>query len=137
MDRLQVQWSGTTRIFDGPRVVVGRESDCDVPVSDGRASRHHLTLLREGSAWVAVDSSSNGTYVAGQRITRTPLPAGPLNLHLGGPDGETVVVTVLASQPAPPAPADSGCPAAAGGPGLLPSGAGPGAADPAAAAARR
>lgn len=112
MDRLQVQWSGTTRIFDGPRVVVGRESDCDVPVSDGRASRHHLTLLREGSAWVAVDSSSNGTYVAGQRITRTPLPAGPLSLHLGGPDGETVVVTVLASQPAPPAPSAPAAPAA-------------------------
>lgn len=104
MERLQVQWSGTTRIFDGPRVVVGRELDCDVPVSDARASRHHLTLVVEGGAWVAVDSSSNGTFVAGQRITRLPLTGAPVSLHLGGPSGEPVVVSVLARQPAPPTP---------------------------------
>ncbi|KRB76891.1 hypothetical protein ASE01_08970 [Nocardioides sp. Root190] len=98
MDRLQVQWSGTTRTFEGPRVVVGRELDCDVPVADARASRHHAFLQVEDGMWVVVDASSNGTFVAGQRITRLPLTGAPVSLHLGGPTGEAVVVTVLAAQ---------------------------------------
>ncbi len=95
MDRLLVQWAGTTRTFDGDRVVIGRELDCDVPVADARASRHHAIVQREGGGWVVVDSSSNGTYVAGRPITRLPLTPAPTSLHLGGPTGEAVVVTVL------------------------------------------
>ncbi|WP_435770924.1 FHA domain-containing protein [Nocardioides sp. SYSU DS0651] len=103
MDRIQVQWAGNTRTFDGPRVVIGRELDCDVPVADARASRHHAFLQVEDGGWVVVDASSNGTYVAGQRITRLPLTGGPVSLHLGGPVGEPVVVSVVAArQPAPP-----------------------------------
>ncbi|MBM9459609.1 ATP-binding cassette domain-containing protein [Nocardioides sp. zg-536] len=119
MDRVQVQWSGSTRTFDGPRVVIGRELDCDVPVTDARASRHHAFLEREHGAWVVIDASSNGTFVAGQRITRVPLGGAPVSLNLGGPAGESVVVSLvpvahgrpaLAPQPAQPVP-----PAAAAG----------------------
>lgn len=104
MDRLQVQWSGTTRTFDGPRVVIGREVDCDVPVTDARASRHHAVIAVEDGVWVVADSSSNGTFVSGQRITRMPLRGGPISLHVGGPVGEAVVVTVLAAQHGGPPP---------------------------------
>ncbi|UMG93422.1 FHA domain-containing protein [Nocardioides sp. TF02-7] len=100
---LQVQWAGTTRTFDGDRVVIGREADCDVVVRDGQASRHHALLQREAGAWVVVDTSTNGTFVQGRRITRMPVPPNPLSLHLGGPAGEPVVVTVL-SVPHAPAP---------------------------------
>lgn len=99
-----MQWAGQTRTFDGPRVVVGRELDCDVPVTDAKASRHHLFLQVEDGAWVAVDASSNGTFVSGRQITRLPLTGAPLSLHLGGPTGEPVVVSVLASAVAPPPP---------------------------------
>lgn len=102
MDRIQVQWSGTTRTFDGPRVVIGRELDCDVPVTDARASRHHVFIQVENGAWVVVDASTNGTFVAGQRITRLPLTGGPVSLNLGGPAGESVVLSVLADRGAPP-----------------------------------
>ncbi|GAB4002643.1 ATP-binding cassette domain-containing protein [Nocardioides ultimimeridianus] len=106
MDRLQVQWAGSARTFDGPRVVVGREADCDVLVSDGRASRHHVYLHREPDGWVLTDASSNGTYVAGQRISRVPLGPQPLTVNLGDPAGEPVVVAVVVPAPAPaPAPA--------------------------------
>ena len=98
MDRIQVQWSGNTRTFDGPRVVIGRELDCDVPVADARASRHHAFLQVEGGSWFVVDASSNGTFVSGQRITRLPLTGTSVSLHLGGPVGEPVVVSVLSSQ---------------------------------------
>ncbi|MBU2696017.1 FHA domain-containing protein [Nocardioides sp. WV_118_6] len=95
MDRLQVQWAGQTRTFDGPRVVIGRELDCDVPVTDARASRHHAFLQVEDGGWVVVDASSNGTFVSGQRITRLSVGGAPVSLHLGGPVGEPVVVSVL------------------------------------------
>ncbi|MBV6729449.1 FHA domain-containing protein [Nocardioides daeguensis] len=108
MDRLQVQWAGQTRTFDGPRVVVGRELDCEVAVTDAKASRHHVVLQVEDGAWVVVDQSSNGTYVSGQRVSRLQLTGAPVSLHLGGPTGEPVVVSVLAPAvppPPPPAPA--------------------------------
>ncbi|MEZ0578302.1 FHA domain-containing protein [Nocardioides sp. MH1] len=104
--RLQVEWAGTTRTFDGDRVVVGREADCDVQVTEPSASRHHAVVQLEGDAWVVVDTSSNGTFVRGQRISRVAVPVGPMSLHLGGPTGEAVVVSaapVVAAQSAAPA----------------------------------
>ncbi len=103
--RLRVDWAGTSRTFDGDRVVVGREVDCDVPVTDGRASRHHVLLQREGEVWMVVDTSTNGTFVQGRPITRTPVPPGSLSLHLGGPAGEAVVVSLVPAAVASPAPA--------------------------------
>jgi ABC transport system ATP-binding/permease protein len=104
--RLQVEWGGMTRTFDGDRVVIGREADCDVTVHEPSASRHHAVLQREPSGWVVVDTSSNGTFVRGQRVTRLAVPMSPLSLHLGGPAGEAVVVSMVAaapaSRPAPP-----------------------------------
>jgi len=104
-DRVQVQWAGTTRTFTGDRVVIGREHDCDVPVTDGRASRHHALVQREAGAWVVVDTSTNGTFAAGERITRLPVPPGGISVHLGGPAGEAVMIT-----PVPAAQAAAGVP---------------------------
>ncbi|TYL51451.1 FHA domain-containing protein [Nocardioides sp. BGMRC 2183] len=105
MDRIQVQWSGATRTFSGPTVVIGREAGCDVLVSDTQASRHHARLQWEPTGWVLHDTSSNGTYVDGRAISRLPLAASPLRFHLGGPDGEEVVVAAVPSAPpAPPPP---------------------------------
>ncbi|RHW27084.1 FHA domain-containing protein [Nocardioides immobilis] len=105
--RLQVEWGGTTRTFDADRVVIGREADCDVVVSEPSASRHHVVLQRESGSWVVVDTSSNGTFVRGQRINRLAVPMNPLSLHLGGPAGEAVLVRLVdapasASRPVPP-----------------------------------
>lgn len=97
-----------TRTYDVDRVVIGREADCEVVVSEPSASRHHAVLQREGSEWVVVDTSSNGTFVRGQRITRMAVPMSPLSLHVGNPAGEAVVVTLVeapagpASRPVPP-----------------------------------
>ncbi len=101
-----MQWAGGTRTFAGPRVVVGRELDCDVPVTDTRASRRHAYLQVEDGGWVVVDASSNGTFVSGRRITRLQLTGAPVSLHLGGPAGEPVVVSIVpaTSRPVPAAP---------------------------------
>ena len=92
---LRVESAGTTRTYDVDRVVIGREADCDVVVSEPSASRHHAVVQREGDGWVVVDTSSNGTFVRGQRITRMAVPMNPLSLHLGGPAGEAVVVSLV------------------------------------------
>lgn len=97
VDRLQVRWSGGTRTFDGDRVLIGREPDCDIRVTDGEASRRHATLHREGGRWTVVDSSSNGTFVDGRRIDRLPVTTSPVTLRLGAPDGESVSVVSLAA----------------------------------------
>ncbi len=115
--RVQVEWASATRTFDADRVVIGREADCDVVVHEPAASRHHVVLQREGGSWVVVDTSSNGTFVRGQRITRLALPMSPLSLHLGGPAAEAVVVSLVAAgppayQPAPAPPPYQPTPAA-------------------------
>lgn len=101
--RLTVQTAQGRREFDQDLVVVGREPDCDVVVADPRASRHHLTFERQGDAWYAVDSSSGGTWLAGQRIGRVPLHAGATALALGDPQGEAVQAwQSVVVAPAPP-----------------------------------
>jgi len=97
------------------RVVIGRETTCDVVLSDPRASRHHLTLQPDGDAWVAVDSSSGGTYVAGERARRHRLGTAETLLRLGGLDGESITVWLtrppVPSSPDPAAPAVPAAPA--------------------------
>ena len=52
-------------------VVIGRGTECDVVIRDGKASRRHCQLTRkEGGAFLLEDlGSKNGTYVNGARIT--------------------------------------------------------------------
>lgn len=112
--RLVVQTARGRRELDQERVVVGREQTCDVVVDDPRASRHHLTFERAGGSWYAVDSSSGGTFVAGQRIERLPLHAGATVLHLGDPQGETIQAwQVTPAPPQPPTPPPYAAPAPA------------------------
>jgi ABC transport system ATP-binding/permease protein len=101
--RLRVDAAGVTRYFDGDRVVIGREADADLVVSHPRASRHHVTIQREGATWAVIDTSSNGTWLQGTRITRVPLPNTPVSIHLGEPSGEEVRLAVVAAEPAAPA----------------------------------
>lgn len=55
---------GTEHALRGSRVVVGRSSDCDVPLDDPTVSRRHAALVRRGEEWWVVDlESTNGTQV--------------------------------------------------------------------------
>ena len=59
------------------RVVLGRGSDCDIPLSDPNVSRRHAELRQEGSAYWIVDlDSTNGTEVNGEQATRAKLEDG-------------------------------------------------------------
>lgn len=56
--------------LDKPRMVVGREPSCDVPIDNLGISRQHCAFINKGEAFVVQDlGSSNGTYVNGIKVT--------------------------------------------------------------------
>ena len=72
-----LMWDGRERNLDGPTVVIGRSSDCDIVVGDPNVSRRHAEVRRVGRGFSLVDlGSTNGTEVNGQRVTETSLMNG-------------------------------------------------------------
>lgn len=58
-------------------LIVGRSSRCDVVLADVTVSRRHARLLRRDGSWVLQDlSSTNGSYLNGQRVGRCELRPG-------------------------------------------------------------
>jgi hypothetical protein len=113
--------TGRSYDFDQPVVRLGRMPDSDVIFdahADLDASGRHCEIRREGDQWVLVDvGSRNGTFVAGQRITRHVLrhgeelecgPGGPrlrVELHAASPSvGSTPVRPNAATMAATPVP---------------------------------
>jgi hypothetical protein len=60
---------GTRFTLDDQPVTIGRLPDCEVVLSDGRASRHHARIHPRGEEFVLVDlGSTNGSRVNGMRV---------------------------------------------------------------------
>jgi predicted component of type VI protein secretion system len=58
--------AGREFLFDDSResaVVLGRGSDCDVIVTDGKASRRHAVIEKRRDKFMLADQSANGTFV--------------------------------------------------------------------------
>ena len=85
----------------GERSFVGRHSESDVYIPDGRLSRRHLQIERVGDSFIASDAgSSNGTVLNGSRLyDATALKDGDM-LDLGG----LTVKVVLRSEEGAPQP---------------------------------
>ncbi len=65
-----------TRLGDKP-CYVGRGSEAGLYVSDSGVSRKHAMLIPDGETYVLIDTeSANGTFVAGQRVSRHVLRDG-------------------------------------------------------------
>jgi pSer/pThr/pTyr-binding forkhead associated (FHA) protein len=59
------------------RAVVGRDADCDVPLSNLSVSRKHAAVAETAGGWVVEDLSSvNGTFLKGKRVTDAVLSSG-------------------------------------------------------------
>jgi Nif-specific regulatory protein len=79
MPRLVVHEPGgvATSVQVGDQVLIGRDTGMQVALGDGKVSRHHATISRDGDGWVVVDAESrHGTFVNGERVTRRPLRDG-------------------------------------------------------------
>ncbi len=74
--------------FPGPSVTVGRSRDCDLvlPDEEGPASsgRHAEVVHEEGAWWIRDLSSTNGTFVNGERVESARLRDGD-QIGVGGP----------------------------------------------------
>jgi len=59
------------------RIIIGRDSGCDVIISDPNSSRIHAEIVREDEAWVFSDKKSlNGSCINGDRVMRQVLIPG-------------------------------------------------------------
>jgi serine/threonine protein kinase len=64
------------RIFQD-KTVMGRSSDCDIPVRAADVSKRHCQiLLQRGEVWVEDLGSANGTFINDQRVKRAVLEDG-------------------------------------------------------------
>jgi pSer/pThr/pTyr-binding forkhead associated (FHA) protein len=63
----------TSVALSKPSATLGRGEDCDVILDGETVSRRHCSITRWGNAYFLVDSSRNGTFVNGQRISQVQL----------------------------------------------------------------
>jgi pSer/pThr/pTyr-binding forkhead associated (FHA) protein len=62
-------------------LTIGRSSESALVIRDDYTSSHHARLMLRGDSWAIQDlDSTNGTFVAGRRVT-----GGPVGLALGTP----------------------------------------------------
>jgi pSer/pThr/pTyr-binding forkhead associated (FHA) protein len=59
---------GREYVLHGRPLVIGREAGCDVVLDSAKVSRRHAELLMSARGYVLVDSSTNGTFVNGDRV---------------------------------------------------------------------
>ena len=61
----------------GNRTIIGRDSSCDITISDPKSSRIHAEIVREGYAFIFSDKNSlNGSYINSDRVMRQVLIPG-------------------------------------------------------------
>ncbi|MFC9998758.1 BTAD domain-containing putative transcriptional regulator [Nocardia sp. NPDC127526] len=71
---------------------IGRLSDNDIPLHDGRVSRHHALIVDNGMTYVLKDlHSSNGVYVNGARVVDSAVLSDGSTIRIG----DTSLVFVL------------------------------------------
>jgi transcriptional regulator with GAF, ATPase, and Fis domain len=89
--------SETTVPISDPEIVIGRSRQSHVKLLTEQVSRQHCRLVRSGRGYRIVDgSSSNGTYVNGQRISERDLADGDA-IAVG-----SATITYRDGEPAPP-----------------------------------
>jgi len=100
---LRITWSGGTTVFgEGQNPTVGRVPECSVTIADAQVSRAHLSFVLVDGRWTFEDTSSNGTFIGGQRVTVGAI-AGPIEMRLGGPAGPVLqVAPVAVTEPSAP-----------------------------------
>lgn len=102
--------SGETRslrLAEGASAVVGRSDETDVPLNadvDIAASSRHAQIVASGGSLFLYDlGSTNGTWVAGQKVQQAALPSGTrVVFGRGGPEAE-ILWAPDAPAPLPPA----------------------------------
>lgn len=62
-------------------MTIGRSSECGLVIRDDYTSSHHARLMLRGGTWAIQDlDSTNGTFLAGSRVSGGPAP-----INIGDP----------------------------------------------------
>ncbi|MFL6000584.1 MAG: FHA domain-containing protein [Streptomyces sp.] len=104
MPELVLEANGRTWTLDPSRPYsLGRDPQGDIVFDDARVSWRHATISWNGRGWVIDDhSSTNGTFVHGQRIHQTEIGPGTA-VHLGNAsDGPLLSLSGTAAPAAEP-----------------------------------
>jgi pSer/pThr/pTyr-binding forkhead associated (FHA) protein len=97
-------------------LVIGRDASCEVVVTNKDVSRRHAEIVTSPTGYVVVDSSTNGTFVNGQRVNGQMVLARADVIRVGTSDFRFYADTAAAA----PAPAPAGpSPSLAAAPGAL------------------
>ncbi|MER7558462.1 FG-GAP-like repeat-containing protein [Nocardioides sp. NPDC126508] len=93
------------RLEPGRSYTLGRKQGADVLVAADLISSAHASIAFVDGAWQLTDlNSTNGTYVAGQRVATVTLAPGVSVMAGGADDGVRIDVEAAAWAPPPPAP---------------------------------
>ncbi len=66
--RLVSLTDGREYAIGGGSLVIGRSTECDVVLTSRNVSRRHAEIIQSPKGYLLVDSSTNGTFVNGERI---------------------------------------------------------------------
>jgi putative serine protease PepD len=96
---LAVVANGKRREFPASQAVsIGRDAGNDIVLDDDLvSSRHVVVAYQQGSGWTATDSSRNGTYVDGRRLTAPYRIERKAVLSLGAATGAEVELAPILS----------------------------------------
>jgi pSer/pThr/pTyr-binding forkhead associated (FHA) protein len=107
-------------------LVIGREAGCDIVVPNKDVSRRHAEIFASPQGYVLVDSSTNGTWVNGERVEAQRVLARADVIRIGdhefrfyadrAPEPAPAPAPVAAPAPPAPAPRPAPPPAAASAP---------------------
>ncbi len=103
---------GREYVISGQSMVFGRDAGCDVVITGKNVSRRHSEIMATPKGYVLIDSSTNGTFVNGERVEGQRLLARADVIRIGNDEfrfyADRAPVT---PGPAPKGPAPSAAPA--------------------------
>src|SRR5574341_147627 len=100
---------GREYVISGPSMVFGRDAGCDVVITYKNVSRRHAEIMATPKGYVLVDSSTNGTFVNGERVEGQRLLARADVIRIGNDEFRFYADRAPATPgPGPSAPAPSG-----------------------------
>lgn len=95
---------GEIQEFVDPEISIGRFPHCQVlfPIDFVIISRNHARIIREGNRFKLIDSSTNGTFVNGNRVMEHYLKSGDVITFAEGGPKVSFLTQVEAEHPQPP-----------------------------------
>jgi ABC-type multidrug transport system ATPase subunit len=85
--------SGERTLTPDRAYVAGRGRESDIVVNGSRISRRHVVLEPKPGGWTARDTSANGLWRDGRRVSDVVVDDNGVHLRLGAADGPEMVLT--------------------------------------------